>query len=655
MEAVCRRIGSVCSNHRWLALVATTVYANTLLNGFVYDDRYQLLRNPLVTDLHQLAAIFTSSVWAPLGVQTSNYYRPLQILIYKILYVLAGPSAFVFHLFMVSAHVANTLLLHRLTLRLTKSSRLAVLAALVFAVHPIHTEAVAWVAALPDVVLTSIVLWALCLFDQQQSAPRAWQVAGHCSLYLAALMTKETGAMLLLLYAGHEWAFSGRRVRDLWRNKSLYLGLSVTLGIYLVLRVSALGGLAPMQNTYFRFTLSQYFLSAVHTLGTYLLKLLMPAYLNAFHVFHITTAVTFPVAVSLVSLVALVAVMILSRRRVVEGDGAQTTRPALLAFGVLWIFVMLTPVLNLAGIGENVFAERYLYLPSVGFVWIVAIACDSLAERNPRWTWAILGVVMVACSAEVITRNLDWRDDAHLFTKTVQQSPRAAVVHNALGASYIERGEIDAAIAEFRIATELQPGSSHCHTNLGEALLARGRTSEAIDEYKTALLLTRDETSEGMSAHFALGLAFETSGELKDAEQEYRITVASKQDAMRARSLSRLGAVLLKRGNTLYATEALRSAIVINPSSVDTVLDLAKAYSQRADYFKAVEVLQAFLGAYPDDPSAYLVHRDLAMKYTALGYPRLAEEEFRKATDLQAEPRQSHGIVKLARMLRSLL
>src|ERR1700683_4964474 len=140
-----------------LVLIAVAVYSNSLSNGFITDDKLQLLGNPLVTDIHKLPQAFGSGVWSFLA-HRGNYYRPVQFLLYALLYSVFGPHALGFHCFMVMLHAANTALVYALGRRLSGKAipEAAWISAPLFAVHPIHAEAVDWIAALPDVLLTTL-------------------------------------------------------------------------------------------------------------------------------------------------------------------------------------------------------------------------------------------------------------------------------------------------------------------------------------------------------------------------------------------------------------------------------------------------------------------------------------------------------------------
>lgn len=457
-----------------LAGLAFATYANSLSNGFIGDDKEQLLQNPVVFG-HQVTAAFTSGVWAFRGFR-GNYYRPLQFEVYMLQHSLFGFQAFGFHLTMVLLHILNTILLYYLTLQMIPRGRVAVATAALFAIHPIHTEAVDWIAALPDLLTTTIVVFAVWCFARDTAAPRGRRIALHCGLYGAALLSKETGFMLLPLYVAFEWVFVGRPLRDLRKNNRLYGAMVSTFGAYLVIRCLALGGLAPGQETFYHLSPAEFLLSATVTATRYASEMILPLHLNYFHVFHPTRSLTVAFAISLFVLGG------------IATAAFHQSIPSSVRFGVWWMVLTLAPALNLAGVGQNVFTERYLYLPSVGFAWIMGLAWEWWAARQLRAAWAAGIAILLAGAWEAVARNADWRDDLTLLQKTVVQSPDAAILHNNLAGVYVSRNDLDHALEQERLAVTLEPHSAPFHKNLGLLLMARDPRA-AVPELEEALRL----------------------------------------------------------------------------------------------------------------------------------------------------------------------
>jgi tetratricopeptide (TPR) repeat protein len=484
-----------------LGLAAFAVYANSLANGFITDDQFQILQSPVVTGAQSLASAFGAGVWSFLGYR-GNYFRPLQFVVYGLMYRAFGPSAPAFHLLMAVLHAVNTALVYCLARRLLAGRILAApwIAAALFAVHPIHTEAVDWIAALPDVLATTFALAGLCAFAAQEAAPNAWQAAGHCAVYLAALLSKETGIMLLPLYAAYQWLRGGRR------NGAMYAGMLGVLALYLAMRVHALGGVAPAQQSFFHLGAAEFVMSAAVLAARYLAALMWPANLNFFHVFHATTGVSRELAIALFAL----AIIAWSAWRFRQ-------REPLAVFAVFWMAAAIAPALNIPGVGQNVFAERYLYLPSVGFALLAGLGWSRLASARPKWARPAAAAILLVFSVESLVRNRDWKDDFTLLQVTLRQSPDSGYLHNLMAGVWVHRDQFQKALEEQKLAVRYEPRAPVYRKNLGNILL--GTDPAAAAREFAAVLALQPELAEG---HYDLGLAYQAMGDTAKAAEEFR-------------------------------------------------------------------------------------------------------------------------------------
>jgi tetratricopeptide (TPR) repeat protein len=491
------------------AALAFAVYANSLANGFIVDDQFQILANPVVTGARNLFSAFGSGVWTFLGYR-GNYYRPLQFLVYGSLYRTFGAYAMPFHLFMASLHAINTAMVAVLARRLVAArasalpARAAWIAAMIFAVHPIHTEAVDWIAALPDVLITAFALAGLCLFTAHGAKPSMRQALGHAALYLAALLTKETGVMIVVLYLACQW-FYGKR-----GNRAMYAGMAGAFALYLALRIDALGGLAPAQQAFFHLSAPAWVMSAIVIAAQYLLALVAPVELNFFHVLHAANAPSLALLLAL-ALIAAAAWAAIHFRR---------SQP-LVTVALVWIAAPLLPAMNLGGVGQNVFAERYLYLPSVGLVILAAAAWSWIPARRPGAAWAIFAAVALVFSIQTVQRNRDWSDDFTLLQVTERQSPDSGYIHNLMAGAWVQRDQFQRALDEQRLAVKYDPESPILRKNLGNILLGFDPAAAAREFEAAARMLPNAAES-----HSNLGLAYEALGRREEALAEYRRALA---------------------------------------------------------------------------------------------------------------------------------
>src|SRR5215471_680008 len=191
-----------------LVFCALAPYANTLLNGFVYDDNTQVMNNPYLQNLHHLREIFTTTVWSYMGTQgVTNYYRPMMTAGYLVCYRMFGPLAYGFHLANVLLHAAVVCALFLVSRSLLERRDAAFASALIFALHPIHSESVAWIAAVTDLELTFFYLLTFCFFLALSGSTwgRSTQVRlGLVGSFVLALLSKEQALTLPVLATAYE-------------------------------------------------------------------------------------------------------------------------------------------------------------------------------------------------------------------------------------------------------------------------------------------------------------------------------------------------------------------------------------------------------------------------------------------------------------------
>jgi Tfp pilus assembly protein PilF len=579
-----------------LILLASLPYFNALANSFVYDDRDQVLANPYVHSFRYIGKIFGSTVWTFQGAQgVSNYYRPLMTFAYLISYKVFGRLAFGFHLVNLVLHIAVVLLLFVLTERLFQDRLLSLIAAGLFALHPIHTESVAWIAAITDLELSFFFLLTFLLYlrltDTGRPTLPSWlSYTLMLSAYGLALLSKEQALVLPALIIIYEHFYrpvqATPQFQDKWRR---YLPLCLAAAGYVAFRQFVLGGFAP---AIWRPNLpwSQVLLSAVALTGSYLAKLIWPMHLIAFYVFHESQRIRDPhVLAGLAGLIVCAGLFVFLWKN---------ARP--LSFALLWMGATLAPVLNARWMPAQVFAERYLYLPSMGFCWLIGGAVAKLWRETYRGSPSsgrtlarqaiAVAVGAVACLYAIATveRNRDWRTDEVLYRRTLEAQPDAQVIHTNLGVLYSDRGDWADAEREWTLA--LGPGKPSAVTlnNLGLVRKNQKRYGEAADFFEQAIHLRPNY----MAPYKNLAEMYAEMGRLDDADRQYEQAVSLAPLDLNARNS--YGHFLLQQGRTSEAREQFaRSAEAdANAEAYDNLGDVDLAAGDRskarADYQAAL-------------------------------------------------------------------
>jgi len=300
------------------------------------------------------------------------------------------------------------------------------------------------------------------------------------------------------------------------------------------------------------------------------------------------------------------------------------------SFGVLWLVVTLMPVLNARWMADNVFTERYLYLPSVGFCWVLAWGWTRLVARSASYTfpWRSLlavasGVIAICCAIRIVTRNADWRDDVTFYTSSIAASPRAFYLHNDLGAVYWAKGDVKSAEREWTKALKLAPNNAPVLDNLALLNRTRRHYEEAVDYSLRALVLDPDDAD----AYANLGSAYVEMGNIHDAEVYLRTAVALAPFMTKARVT--LGDLYLNQGRLPEAEEQFRHSLEAEPN-LRGYVGLGVARWRRGDRKEAERCFQQAESLAPSDPRP---HYMLGLLYLSLGRNADGEGELRKAAE----------------------
>jgi tetratricopeptide (TPR) repeat protein len=472
-------------------VVAGAVYAQTVGYGFAGDDIGIIRDRPLFHDLHNWREILAAPWWP------NALYRPVTALSLAANWVAAGGDSRAFHLVNVLLHGVASVLVYRLALALLAVPAAAVVAGLLFAVHPVHVEAVANLVGRAEVLCTIFVVVAVLLYRQDgrladagdhQSWRRYATTFGTLAAAALALGSKESGFALpglLLLIDWYDGQTRGQPLdRSVRRHRVLWLG-TVGLGVgWLVLRsriVQDLTGLevAPGLEGHGLAGRSMVMLPIVLQ---YLRLFLFPARLSAEYSPNFivpTTELTLRGLAGATVLAAAIAVAWVARRRA-----------PVVSLALGWIAATVFIVANVLVPTGILLAERTLYLASVGVVLLLAWGWSALRASAPALANACLAAAVTASALRVMTRNPIWRDDATYYPAMVRDAPGSFAADWAAAELARQRGDRRESERRLRRALGTYPLAWAIWQDLGKLLYVQGRYAEAGDCFWAAWRIT---------------------------------------------------------------------------------------------------------------------------------------------------------------------
>ncbi len=454
--------------------VAIAVAATSLGNGFAYDDLPLIVDNPRVTTLHPLWEYLGQSYW-PAG----GLYRPLTVWLLALQWKLGDGTPWIFHATNVALHALVTGLVYALARRILAPAW-AGLAALLFAVHPVHVEAVANAVGVSELLCTALVLAAVLVatrgVNEEFTAARR---LGVIAFGMLAAISKEQGFVtpaLLLAAAGIACVPPG--MRSLRKTAPVAGVLALLLAALLLFRASVLGGLAGDEPAAPLRALapSARMLVSLGTVPGWVRLLLWPARLSFDY-----SPPGYPVAAN-TGAVHLLAVLML-------GIGgwlvwACRAKAPAVTLGIVWIAVALLPVSNLILPTGVLLAERTLYLASVGAV----LAAAGVAERGFAWLTSpsaqraaavAMAVIVLLAAARSATRAAVWKDNETLLQQVEHEAPDNYRAHRTRALHLDRQGLLDDAAREYRRSMTLWDRDPKVYEDLAILLDRQGRDSEA--------------------------------------------------------------------------------------------------------------------------------------------------------------------------------
>ncbi|HEX5733508.1 MAG TPA: tetratricopeptide repeat protein [Blastocatellia bacterium] len=654
---------------RWViaGLLAVTllVFANSLQGEFVYDDRMQILNNPTITSLSNIPRMFTESVWQFLNEKNPEavgpYYRPLFNVALIVGYQLFEYQTFGWHLISILFHLAAVMLIYALARRWDMRTDTAAAAALLFGVHPVHSESVAWVAALPDPMATVFILSSLLLYERYYHSERR---AGPLTLVLSvafafmALLSKEVAVIYPIFLAVRELLDRPAQeslvatVTRLLKRTAPFL---LIVPIYLAMRYAVLGFITKTEPNAVGIPASHVLLTIPSILLSYVRLLVIPYPLS---VMYDNTYVTSPGDIrywgAVLVLTLLAGAVLWMVRSSAVGRRA-------LAFLILFLL----PVLNLKAFRpeESLLHDRYLYLPSIGFCLLVALALERVVARFAsdnvkvfRVATILLSVVLLVIT---VSQNRTWQNEIALTNHALEVTPRWPYLHNYIGANHSLQNRFAEAERAYNEALTINPGYYDSHSNLGDVYQQQGKLVEAEQAYRKAIeygapysntyynlgvVLTGQRKLEAAEqplikaveiqpsntkARYNLAWVYDNQGKTQLAEQAYLETLRYNSSYPEPRI--NLGVLLTKQGRFAEAAEQLETAARYAPDHPVMLYALGDVYLRTNRYQDAIT---AFNKVVARTPNHQFAHTSLGLCYERLGNKERAKAHYQKAIEV---------------------
>lgn len=546
-----------------ILLLTALVYLPVLRFEFVYDDKGIIVENPQVHSWRFVPEYFTGQLWQ--GVQLhplGNYYRPLVMLLFRINHALFGLNPAGWHAYALLLHLLATALVFSIVRRISDRPLVAAVAALVFGVHPVHHEVVAWVSSTTESLCAVLLLAAFLAYLKSRERSAVGWMAVSWLVYAAALLAKETAIVLPGLVFAHACIYGVRQTEatpPAWRQRLLNAVLRASVYVplvilYLLVRIKVLHGFVPL---YAALPLSAVLLSLPSVLLFYLRQWLLPIQLSEFY--DLPLRISWDVLHVLLPLAALVTaggVLWYFRRKL----GARE-----LTFALIFTALPLLPALNLpAFVVGDLVHDRYFYLSSIGASLIVALAVQPLAKdrlvfRLPRrLVFLMLALLLPLCYSTANATSY-WVNNFILFEHAHNIAPRNAKATTNFALELSAKGDKVGALNMLERLIRERPYNYLANYDLGRMLYDVNLLKDAEDYLQQARKISPDEPDP----YANLAVIHIRTGHLDEAEAEFRHALTLRPDD--ATIHFSLGVLLAGRGNCALARAEFSQSLFLNP------------------------------------------------------------------------------------------
>lgn len=501
----------------WIALAIFLVYSATLLSNIVYLDDNVLITGQYQfnQDLINISQAFKEDIFrTPQGGGT--FYRPVE----RISFILDAQFGewsliFVSHLSNILLHILAMILLYLFLLKINIKKEIAFLFTLLFSVHPLTAQTVAFLAGRNDSLLAISVFPALIFFIDFLQKQKYKYLIWHFIFFAIALFTKETAVVIpvicsiyLLIFAGFKKIIINYKV-----CLKLIVGWILITGLWFLIRLSILNHFIGNAEYNIFQSIYKNLPSLLPAIG----KIFLPFDLSVFPVMKDMTLIY-----GLISLILLAGWFIFSEKKNLK----------LIGFGFSWffIFIFLTLVKPIDTVPE--FSENRIYLPMLGFIFVIlGLGTIKLPiifkekinyETNKKAIILFISLILVLILSSItIHRNQHYKDKFSFWKNATETSPSFAFNHNNLGAMQYLNGDLYNSEIEFKKALELNPEEKMVHNNLGLIYTSQNKLKEAENEYKEELKINPNYDN----AYYNLGLLYFKESKFKEAEKSWQITL----------------------------------------------------------------------------------------------------------------------------------
>ena len=558
------------------------VYLNSLNGKFIWDDEVLVNNNTYIRNWHNITNIFTKDIGTG-GGAGYNYYRPLQIFTYLIDYSIWGLNVKGYHLTNILLHSLVALAIYWLVNILFGNIFLSLCASALFIVHPIHTEAVAYISGRPDSLAALFMLLGIIFYIKYLDGKNGIAYSLMLSSYTLALLSRENSLILpvLLLFYSHTFK------RKITLKEFLPI-IGITF-MYLLFRANMIDSFTFYAGQ-FKGPLERipgFFVAVTE----YLRLMVLPFDLHMAYGMRLFTF-AYPKAIAGAAIISLALFCAFIKRK----------SNNLVFFSILWFFIAILPFSNVIFNIGCYMAEHFIYVPSIGLFLILANCLDYIYETKnyKALSLVLLAILLAFYSYLTIKQNNYWKEPIDFYKRTLRYSPNSEIANNNLAVLCVNLGKKEEAEILFKRAIELDPSYYLAVFNLGNLYIKMDRKEEALPLFKKVIELKPSYTA----AYYNLALLYKDTNRLEGLAPLYK--KAMETESGQAVPYYNLGDLYMKMGKRAEAINLYKKALELNPYDGSLYYNIGIFYLRSGREEEAINLFNKSIKLNPANGSPHI-------------------------------------------------
>ena len=635
-----------------IALLCFFVYGNSLKCKFIWDDNFMIRDNELIRNWSGATKIFTQDIGYGVG-QKVGFYRPLQLMTYMLDYSIWKLNPAGYHLTNIFLHLLVGCLVFWLLGLFYVDRFVSLFTSLLFIVHPIHVEAVAYIAGRADILVAFFIVFSFIFYIKYFRSKNTNFYLIMLLSYVGALLSRENSLVFPLLVLSFHLVYKQKlKFRE-------FFPIVLISILYIIFRLEFI----PSHPVIVTSSFFERILGFFYALSSYTRILIFPVNLHMeyglkpFHLFELK--VILGIIILALSLLAII---------------KQKSRDIFVVFLIIWFMVNLLPMSNLYPITAYM-AEHWLYLPSIGFFSLCVYALYKNIHTKSICLISMLIIIFIFSYLTIKQTNY-WLDPINFFKRTLRYAPDSYNLYLNLAVAYQDMDKPQEAIAAYKKAIVLDPKKLKSYSNLAALYATLNRTDEAVDILNKALKIKPDNAEMWVNlgvidsqlgknqealrlikkaieldphylvAYLNLGAIYADASEKFPAIAAYEQAIRINPNS--AKAYYCLGKLNQDIGKTKEAIAAYKKVIAIDSSQLDVYISLGSILGNEGAYLEALGYLQQALRINPSDA---LVYNNIGITYARMKQWDKAEKSWAKALEINPELKEAQdNLVKLKQL-----